>query len=81
MCLTFDGQYLISGDYQGLIYIWNISHSEFHQLASNVQSPRNNSGAGGGAVQSTNNNNTGAASTNANNNLLNQKSELIGVGS
>lgn len=25
MCLTFDNQYLVSGDSQGLIYIWNIA--------------------------------------------------------
>ena len=25
MCLSVDGQYLVSGDQSGLIYIWNIS--------------------------------------------------------
>ena len=25
MCLTFDSQYLVCGDSQGLIYVWNVS--------------------------------------------------------
>ena len=25
MCLTFDSQYLVCGDSQGLIYIWNVT--------------------------------------------------------
>ena len=25
MCLTFDSQYLVTGDSQGLIYVWNVS--------------------------------------------------------
>ena len=39
MCLTFDGQYLISGDNQGLIYVWNIS-TDYTQSSSTLTSPR-----------------------------------------
>ncbi|CDW75055.1 wd domaincontaining protein [Stylonychia lemnae] len=63
LCLTFDGQYLVSGDQSGLIYIWNIASADFHQIQSNVASPRNGAMANGGSS------------------ILNQKSELIGVGS
>eukprot|EP00347_Sterkiella_histriomuscorum_P001718 403370949 len=72
MCLTFDGQYLISGDQQGLIYIWNIGSQDFHQMTSNVTSPRN-----GQQQQSGTSSNIGAGVSS----ILNQKSELIGVGS
>lgn len=39
MCLTYDSQYLVSGDSQGLIYVWNIS-SDYNQVPSNLTSPR-----------------------------------------
>ena len=37
MCLTFDGVYLVCGDSQGLIYVWNISQE---YTGSQLTSPR-----------------------------------------
>jgi hypothetical protein len=42
MCLSFDGQYLICGDIQGLLYVWNIASPDFITgSSSNLTSPRN----------------------------------------
>lgn len=38
MCLTFDNQYLVTGDTQGLIYIWNVSQE--HAGGSQFGSPK-----------------------------------------
>jgi hypothetical protein len=45
MCLTFDGVYLVCGDSQGLIYIWNVSQE---YTGSQLTSPK----AGGGSSTS-----------------------------
>jgi len=37
MCLTFDGVYLVCGDSQGLIYVWNVSQE---YTGSQLTSPR-----------------------------------------
>lgn len=39
MCLTFDSQYLVTGDSQGLIYIWNLL-AEYHPGSSPLASPK-----------------------------------------
>ena len=43
MCLTFDAQYLVCGDAQGLIYIWNVAQD--YQGGSTLTSPRAGAGA------------------------------------
>jgi hypothetical protein len=40
MCMTFDSQFLICGDSQGLIYIWNVA-AETTGTGSNLTSPKN----------------------------------------
>ena len=42
MCLTVDGQFLITGDKGGLIYIWNASVSQLQSGASNTIDPHDN---------------------------------------
>lgn len=48
MCLTFDSQYLVCGDAQGLIYLWNVAQD--YTGGSTLTSPR----AGGAANTSEN---------------------------
>lgn len=45
MCLTFDSQYLVTGDSQGLIYVWNVSLE--HTGGSGQTSPRAGAGNSG----------------------------------
>ena len=45
MCLTFDSQYLVTGDSQGLIYVWNVSLE--HTGGSGQTSPRAGAGKSG----------------------------------
>ena len=40
MCLTIDSQYLVTGDSQGLIYIWNVASEHLGGSGSTLTSPR-----------------------------------------
>lgn len=53
MCMTFDSQYLVTGDSQGLIYVWNVAAE--HQGGSTLTSPK----GGNAAATAVNGSNSG----------------------